>query len=108
MIAHHNVSLILDGDLSLETKKLLMSRCFVDIDVNYATPIPMSLSWIFPFPNNSIVLKIRDGQDADVIHRLCCPFNLLSSILLVIITLTLQNLGNKTVTLSRVTWIITT
>ena len=55
-IAHHNVSLRSGKDLSLETKKLLMSHCFVD--VKCATPILMSLSWIFSIPNNSWVLKI--------------------------------------------------
>ena len=57
-IAHHNVSLTSGKYLSLETKKLLMSHCFVGIDVKCATPILMSLSWIFSIPNNSIVLKI--------------------------------------------------
>ena len=41
----------------LETNKPLMTHCFVDIDVEYATPILMSLSWIFSIPNNSIVLN---------------------------------------------------
>ena len=56
-IAHYNVSLRSGKDLSLDTKKLLMSHCFADIDVKCATPILMSLSWIFSSPNNSIVLK---------------------------------------------------
>ena len=34
-----------------------MSHYFVDIDVKCATPILMSLSWIFFILNNSIVLK---------------------------------------------------
>ena len=46
------------------------------------------------------------GEDADIIHRICCPSGLFSSILLVIITLTLQIL-EKIVTLSRVIGIIT-
>ena len=33
----------------------------------------------------------KAGGDANAIHRICCPSNLFSSILLVIITLTLQN-----------------
>jgi len=53
---HHNVSLRLGKDLSLEIKKLLMSHC--SVDVKCATPILMSLSWIFSIPNNSWVLKI--------------------------------------------------
>jgi hypothetical protein len=47
--AHHNVSLTSGKDLSLETKKLLMSHCFSD--VISPTPILMSLSWIFSIPN---------------------------------------------------------
>ena len=35
----------------------------------------------------------KAGGTADVIHRICCPSGLFSSILLVIITLTLQILG---------------
>ena len=54
--AHYNVSLRSGKDLSLETKKLLMSHCFVD--VKCATPILMNLSWDFSIPNNSRVLKI--------------------------------------------------
>ena len=107
-IAHQNVSLRLGKDLSLETKKLQMSHCFVDVDVKCATPILMSLSWIFSNPNNSIVLKIWEPWLAikiQIIYRICCPSGLFSSMLLVIITLTLQILG-KIVTLSRVIWII--
>ena len=58
-IAHHNVPLRSIKDLLLETKKLLISHCFVDIDVQCGTPIMTSLSWnFFSIPNNSIVLKI--------------------------------------------------
>ena len=83
-IAHHIVLLRSSKDLSLETKKLLMSHCFVDIDVKSATPILMSLSWIFfSIFKNSIMLKN------------CCPSGIFPSILLVMITLTLRILGQK-------------
>ena len=48
----------------------------------------------------------KAGEDADVIHRICCPSGLFSSIVLVVITLSLQRL-EKIVTLSRVIGIIT-
>ena len=51
-------------------------------------------------------IQAEAGEDADVIHRICCPSGLFSSMLLVIITLTLQIL-KKNVTLSRVIVIIT-
>ena len=56
-IAHQNVSLRSGKDLSLETKKLLVSHCFADIHIKCATPILMSLSWIFSIPYDSIVLE---------------------------------------------------
>lgn len=40
-------------------------------------------------------IQAEAGEDADVIHRICCPSGLFSSMLLVIITLTLQILKKK-------------
>ncbi len=63
---HHNVSLRSGKDLSLETKKLLMSHCFVD--VKCATPILMSLSWIFSIPN-----KIQEERPTSSIYFVVHP-----------------------------------
>ena len=38
----------------------------------------------------NIMASRKAGEDANVIHRICCPSGFFSSILLVIITLTLQ------------------
>ena len=45
---HHSVSLRSNTDLSLDTKKPLMSHCFVDVDVKCATPTLMSCHKFFP------------------------------------------------------------
>ena len=107
-IAHHNVSLRSSKDLSLKTKKLLMSHCFVDIDVKCATLILMSLSWIYFTPNNSKVLKIweswlaikfKSSIEFFVHPAFFQPYYLLLS--------HLHYIFGKLVTLSRVIGIIT-
>ena len=73
-----------------------MSHCFVDIDVKMCNTNSNELVMDFFFhsyPLHSVEnLRTLTSHKFQIIYRICCPSGLFSSILLVITTLTLQNL----------------